>query len=172
MKPYLKAPVSISVVASNSPPFIVDDAVSNPQPDITTNPSCDVFAVVSHNDVPLRAQTALSQLQIWDRNIPNPGPWAAPFIFATYDSSSLWEYFSLNTVTGAITLPSCNNCSQFAVGQIFSGLVSVTDQGGASSLCTVTINVTENNSPPVLSPFTTTGVSQQQSKWIHREGSL
>jgi len=149
---------------SNSPPFIVDEPLINPQPDITSSSTCELFGVVSFNRIALFGQTPISKVTVWDRNVPNPGPWAAPFTFAAVGNGSLWQHFNLNTSTGTISFPQCTNCSQYAAGQLYYGNITVFDRGNLSSLCAVSVNVTLNNVPPQLSDFTTPGVSQAQSR--------
>ena len=159
----------ITVLTVNNPPFIVYSS-ADPQPDITTNSSCIISGVIPSNQIGREAITLFSRITTWDQNQPNPGVFAGPFTYTPYGSGNFWGNFTLtNNVLGTVVLPMCNNvsaCSPYVVNGTFSGYIQVTDRGGASSVCAISANISNVNTPPNITDFTTAPVSQAISKLL------
>ena len=168
--------VTVSVLDRDDPPFVDLGSFDGSAPTILTNPSCVVQAVASQALNGFGAdQDVVKALTIYDADVPNPGPNAAPFVVAAVPcaasglpspapganpTSCLWSVANVaDAATGRISIPGAPT-SVVTVGQNATmGYVSITDTGGASSWCLVNLTVVLSGSPPDLGPdFSVAGV--------------
>ncbi|KAH9252082.1 hypothetical protein BASA81_010064 [Batrachochytrium salamandrivorans] len=174
--------VTFTVTDANDAPFIVDRALTIPQPTQLDNVNCMVKVSAQFQAVVLRDQYALRSLTVWDDDKPNPGPNAGPFTFAVVTAAdAIWKAVSFNLTNGAVVFPKCSTssgtylmCSEYNIGQSWVGLVRVTDRAGLSSTCMLNASLSNSNTAPffINEEVTTTGVLENVSPAYTEENVL